>query len=1260
MPSRMKLKNIIRWASVLIPLGGASLTTVILLVSDHNADTNASFRTALTVEAGAPVVTEQPGDGALTSGERAALAVEREDRLQALAEYDVIVYSWDVFDDPVSNFPTPQEAFHRLIVENPNVDVVMRTPAFFTPHRWRERAENYATARSILESERGTTSLVEPFVFSPAEEALYDAAAPWPSERISYPGEFGFEWWTALSPYLGRTNGTDPATSLPDTGAISGRDYVVDLTDEAAVAAVKAVLEDQIESRFAGADVWIAFDPVTFPLTVSLSGAYAANQIGDLDLDQDGVPHPGDSGETLPWKNAVVEICRFIRSEIDGAHVLAVGSASYSSIELIAEIDGTILENFPAIFGGYANALNPGFPVNVWAFDDGYQTSAPLVLLDYGTPPSGAWAISAATGFPFLAAYDAETGVVPDPPDPTGLLAPVSPATYDAGTVTREFANGTLTLSSLGPTSFSISSTEDFAIVGLGGGGWLESAAIAGDVWLLGSDTSGIYRSEDGGVTFELANDGLGDQESLCRFVTDIEVDGTDFLIATGGGVYRAPVAGGAWVHETPPASGYIWEHDEGWGIMEDAIPFSVVEVDGSYLAAGAGNNRWNWDSRRAELYPLDVYTSATFGVHSLWEDTGAGWAPVASFTSATGTPEHVIDLEVRTIGLGRVYVVSTRNNLWLKVGASAWESIATDGVTVPSGGAWWDLEVTADGHVYGALLHDINAATAESAIYVYNLNDPDPSWELVNGGSLVPALSYGNSEGVGQCAWIGLWEGAGADPDTLLAGYRAGYNVQALRAIADPDDPGSVVWNYALTNGTTFGWNTIWGNNEIIDFETRAGGGVLSQPNSVAVKSSDYGVSWESVSQEAVAGGFFRTSGYRQLCVFDIAWTENGIGEIPAGSLIYSSADVGIAYTNGADWTVAKWLEVPFDLTPGDNDEGVTWDRGSGALEVRANWLGGDDDALFFIAGEGNWGVEKSDCRLMVYGDEDLDGTAEFRAITKSLSLDHQYAVTAFATVSDTKVIFGAGLHTAPPSDGGTFLANYILSATFNEETDVWTVGAGESYANPPRYFTDCVVSRAGRIFISGADGSTTTGGVWYRDVGTGSWTKTTNTTIGYDVKSLAVSHGGEWLFAGTRGSSSASVGGVYLSTNAESASPTWSRIANDSTADFGVTVPEIGGDLYDGTDLDAAGNITTIEDIAVTPGDSTTVYLANTGMVNPIMPWCGAWRLVVGGDPEKIVGTEDLSVRAIKIFDGRLVLGYQCADIQFITLEKVTAAAP
>lgn len=827
---------------------------------------------------------------------------------------------------------------------------------------------------------------------------------------------------------------------------------------------------------------------------------------------------------------------------------------------------------------------------------------------------------------------------------------------------------------------------SEFYAGGLGGGGWLESAIMSGDTWLLGSDTSGIYRSADAGASWDLWNVGLGtDVESYSRFIGDISIYDGKFLAATLGGIFTMPIDGAEWTCETPPEDGYKWEIEYTWGNMEDAIPFSVVASDGGYRLAGAGNNRFDWDSRRSELYPLNVYSSETFGIHSLWESEDDGpWVPVESFTTATGTPQHVLDIVIQPIGGGRAIpgthavVVSTRTDCWLKYGTEDWTSINEAGITMPSGGAWWTLKATNEGYLYGALLHTSSAATDESAVYVMDLTEETRTWELVNNGSIIPALSYGNGTGTGQMMWVSVWPG-GANPDTLLAAYRSGGNMVTLKSICEPSNPSAATWTYSMDNGDEFGWNDIWGNSQIIDMSVRTGGDVLAQPNSIAVKSRDYGSNWESVTQTEEASGWWTTTGYRQLCVFDIAYTENGIGVIPAGSLIYSTADIGIVYTNGSNWSQYRLLDVPFvkpvdtsdpkDGHPENSTVDVAYDRGSGHIEVIDDWLGYGMDALVFISGEGHWGPMKSDCRLMIYGDEDDDATAEYRTISSALAADYIYAVTAFVVEDDTHIAFSSALHNMMPSlgpavtEGATFsyIQSQIHNATFDTGTDTWSVGSANTLASPPHYATDMIrMPGSGRIFLAGADQATIDGGVWYKDALSTTWARTTTANIGTDVTCFAVSSGGEWLYAGTQGGESASVGGVYVSKNAQG-TPTWTRLTNDTTADFGITNPtKLGGDKYDGTDLDAAGNITDIRGLAVLPSDSTRVYIGMDGSIQPLADWCGVWTLVDGDIPARVVGAEQISVRAIGIYDNKLVAGYVCADVGWIDIKDITVEYP
>ena len=186
-----------------------------------------------------------------------------------------------------------------------------------------------------------------------------------------------------------------------------------------------------------------------------------------------------------------------------------------------------------------------------------------------------------------------------------------------------------------------------YTSTGVGGGGWLHAGAILPtdpDVILLGSDVSGVYRTEDGGLHWTPWNEGLTSEDGArTHYVEDLvgvdEGGWPGFYAATQGGIYRAP-EGGAWEPMTDPwIYSYRSAHD--WHALP--IPFACLDWKGdSLVVAGAGRVRWGQDLETSYYPGLDPDLYEPRGAfdeqYSVWiydtHDAASGWQPARATCS--------------------------------------------------------------------------------------------------------------------------------------------------------------------------------------------------------------------------------------------------------------------------------------------------------------------------------------------------------------------------------------------------------------------------------------------------------------------------------------------------------------------------------------------------------------------------------------------------------------------------------------------------
>lgn len=176
------------------------------------------------------------------------------------------------------------------------------------------------------------------------------------------PGNFDYDIWKLFvdnPTWLARTNGIDPATSLPDTFSSYRRNYFYNITIQECREAVADLL---IRDYYASPD--IAYKPGIGILIDYLQttiydekpdgGPADLNETGELDLDQDGNSYWDDADERAAWVEASIAQVEYIRSKMPaGFLIISNGQSADSYDEYTKLLDGVMFENFPRYHWGF-------------------------------------------------------------------------------------------------------------------------------------------------------------------------------------------------------------------------------------------------------------------------------------------------------------------------------------------------------------------------------------------------------------------------------------------------------------------------------------------------------------------------------------------------------------------------------------------------------------------------------------------------------------------------------------------------------------------------------------------------------------------------------------------------------------------------------------------------------------------------------------------------------------------------------------------
>ena len=274
------------------------------------------------------------------------------------------------------------------------------------------------------------------------------------------------------------------------------------------------------------------------------------------------------------------------------------------------------------------------------------------------------------------------------------------------------------------------------------------------EVIYAGGDMFGIYRSTDGGVSWESFNEGLDNSDQAATgYVEDLLVldstSGVDpawegIYAATLGGMYFRELDGVSWTLLTDRDQYSYYGSDDLLTKLTSAapIPFSTLAFDQGTqtLFAGAGHSRWDRNNNYM-AYPIwpnyAPYESGYTDQYSLWtldlSTQGTSWTPV------TGTAQKGLVREIAVKRIDGETVVAFSSNTGIHLGWSSssfatWENLAYVNKELPLGLGWsqeyWGLAFGADARLYS--LQRVDALEEVSGVYYCDVQDDGAlrSWQ--------------------------------------------------------------------------------------------------------------------------------------------------------------------------------------------------------------------------------------------------------------------------------------------------------------------------------------------------------------------------------------------------------------------------------------------------------------------------------------------------------------------------------------------------
>jgi uncharacterized protein (TIGR03437 family) len=373
-------------------------------------------------------------------------------------------------------------------------------------------------------------------------------------------------------------------------------------------------------------------------------------------------------------------------------------------------VDNGLIESAPATVQININPVNDAPSLNLPA-PVTIQINQPLNFNVTAADPEGGTITIAATGLPVGAQFNPQTG-----------LFSWTPSAAQIGTHTVTFMatdNSQPPLSSVRTLTITVTGAGAWVATAGPEGGTVNAFIVNGSTMLLGTEESGIFRSNNGAITWVAANTGLGSPT-----VRALVVFNSQIYAGTANGIYRSSDNGSSWTAFNT-------------GITNNSVRAFTVVNNFLFAATDGGVFRLlisgsSWTQVNSGLQNLNARALAAVN-EQLFVGTRGGGVFVSTNSGATWTPFNT--------GLQNLMVLSLAIRNPIGGAPTLFAGTEAGGVYVrPSGTSNW-LQLN-DG-LGGATVRDllvsgnfIFAATQGSGMYrLSNFTGTSGLWTQINNG---------------------------------------------------------------------------------------------------------------------------------------------------------------------------------------------------------------------------------------------------------------------------------------------------------------------------------------------------------------------------------------------------------------------------------------------------------------------------------------------------------------------------------------------
>ncbi len=481
--------------------------------------------------------------------------------------------------------------------------------------------------------------------------------------------------------------------------------------------------------------------------------------------------------------------------------------------------------------------------------------------------------------------------------------------------------------------------------LGPGGGGWISCITVVDDpghTLYVGSDVGGIYRSSDGGATWELKNRGLG-----MYYIQDIAFDPqvkSTLYAATRGGLFKSVDGGDHWEAKRtgfPPLEEFSF-----------SAPLSDIAVDPVHpgtLYVGVGVPRAGYEA----FHGYHWSSSATKGAIFKSSDHGESWTLI----QGTGIdPDAMIySLEVDPSQPSRLYA-ATSAGIYRSTDSGASWSPSNTGLPQLMAMAL-TLDPTSPSVLYTTLWAEPGSAQWQGG--VYKSTDGGTSWVAKNSG-----LDKSIDPEAGLTSNYPELLVDPQNPQVLYVGHTPWWPEPGVYKSVDGGDHWSWVTRSEPPNvNMDLGWIVEHGPFERSMAIDPLSGQVYLGTSTHLFTSGDGGATWQQLYTDAVGGGYWKGRGLETSVVQDVVvdpsdpsriyvgyWDMGFLKSIDGGNS-FKRTFAGMTYDSntfsivvdplqpGRIWAATGWWEENKGEVVLSTDFGETWVRRATGLPVAQVW---------------------------------------------------------------------------------------------------------------------------------------------------------------------------------------------------------------------------------------------------------------------------------------------------------------------------------